>query len=155
MPDRGFQGDPRQRSMKKLNTQVPSLIERIFGHTAPEPRVVLVVDDEEAVRRIARMILERAGYCVLEAPDGLRALELLYTYSGPIDLIVCDIVMPHLSGTGLVERLKKEQPDLKVLFISGQVEDSPIVGVELLRKPFTAQALQAAVMALLLDKSTQ
>jgi FixJ family two-component response regulator len=63
--------------------------------------------------------------------------------------------MPHLSGTGLVERLKKEQPDLKVLFISGQVEDSPIVGVELLRKPFTAQALQAAVMALLLDKSTQ
>jgi two-component system cell cycle sensor histidine kinase/response regulator CckA len=140
--------------MKKLNTQVPSLIERFLGHTAPDPRVVLVVDDEEAVRRIARMILERAGYCVLEAPDGLRALDLLYTYSGPIDLVVCDIVMPNLSGTELVERLKKEQPDLKVLLISGQVEDSPVVGVELLRKPFTAQALQAAVMALLPDMSS-
>jgi PleD family two-component response regulator len=77
-------------SMKKLNTQAPSLIERILGHTAPDPRVVLVVDDEEAVRRIARMILERAGYCVLEAPDGIRALELLYTYSGPIDLVVLE-----------------------------------------------------------------
>jgi len=140
--------------MKKLNAQGPSLIGRIMGHTAPNPRVVLVVDDEEAIRRIARLILERAGHCVLEAPDGLRALELLYTYSGPIDLVVCDVVMPHLSGTDLVERLKKEQPDLKVLLISGEVEDSPVVGVELLRKPFTAQALQSAVMALLPNKSS-
>src|SRR3954462_8862055 len=101
--------------MRKVNRPAPSLIGRILGHTAPDPRVVLVVDDEEAVRRIARMILERAGYCGLEAPDGLRALALLYTYSGPIDLVICDIVMPHLTGTELVERLKKEQPDLKVL----------------------------------------
>src|SRR4051812_33683865 len=138
--------------MKKLNTPVPSLIGRILGHTTPDPRVVLVVDDEEADRRIARMIFERAGYCVLEAPDGLRVLALLFTYSGPIDLVICDVVMPHLSGTELVERLKKEQPDLKVLLISGQVEDSPVVGVELLRKPFTAQALQSAVVALLSGK---
>jgi two-component system cell cycle sensor histidine kinase/response regulator CckA len=138
----------------KLNATVPRLIGRILGHTASKPRVVLVVDDEEAVRRIARLILERAGHCVLEAPDGLQALELLYTYSGPIDLVVCDVVMPHLTGTELVKRLRKEQPNLKVLLISGQIEDSPVVGVELLRKPFTAQALQSAVMALLPNKST-
>src|SRR6266436_4130089 len=111
----GPEGLPGPHSMKKLNAPVPRLIGRMLGHAATNPRVVLVVDDEEAVRRIARLILERAGHCVLEAPDGLRALELLYTYSGPIDLVVCDVVMPHLTGTELVERLRKEQPDLKVL----------------------------------------
>jgi len=117
--------------------------------STPRPRVILVVDDEAAVRRIARLILERAGYTVLEAPDGLKALELLRTYDGPLDLVISDIAMPHLTGTQLMEHLRVEQPQLKVLLISGQVAESPATGVQLLRKPFTAQALQAAVNALL------
>ena len=135
-------------TMKNPNSAASDLVGRILRNDERNPRVVLVVDDEEAIRRIARLILERAGYCVLEAPDGIRALELLDTYDGPIDLVVCDIVMPHLTGTELVERLQKEQPNLKVLLISGKVGDSPVQGVELLRKPFTAQALQSAVKAL-------
>jgi two-component system, cell cycle sensor histidine kinase and response regulator CckA len=110
-----------------------------------QPKTILVVDDEVAVRRIARRILERAGHCVLEASDGIGALELLRTYGGKLDLVVCDVIMPRMTGTELVERLKTEQPQLQVLLISGKVADSPLEDVELLRKPFTADALEAAV----------
>jgi two-component system, cell cycle sensor histidine kinase and response regulator CckA len=116
---------------------------------ASDPRVILVVDDEASVRRIARLILERAGYCVLEATDGRRALELLQTYNGPLDLVISDVVMPHMTGTQLVEHLRVKQPGLKTLLISGHVSESPVEGVEFLRKPFTAQDLQSAVSALL------
>ena len=112
-------------------------------------RVILVVDDEPAVRRIARLVLEKAGHCVLEAEDGLAALDLLRTYGGPLDLILCDVVMPNMSGIEFAERLKAEQPGMKVLLISGMVDESPVEGLELLRKPFNGQVLAAAVEALL------
>jgi CheY-like chemotaxis protein len=111
--------------------------------------VILVVDDEPAVRRIARLVLEKAGHCVLEAEDGQAALDLLRTYGGPLDLILCDVVMPNMSGIEFVEHLKAEQPDMKVLLISGMVDESPVEGLELLRKPFNGQVLAAAVEALL------
>jgi len=111
--------------------------------------VILVVDDEPAVRRIARVVLEKAGHCVLEAADGRAALDLLRTYGGPLDLILCDVVMPNMSGIEFVERLKVEQPHMKVLLISGMVDESPVKGLELLRKPFNGQTLAAAVDALL------
>jgi two-component system cell cycle sensor histidine kinase/response regulator CckA len=110
-----------------------------------KPKTILVVDDEVSVRRIARLILERAGHCVLEATDGFRALDLLRTYAGALDLVLCDVVMPGMTGLELVQRLKTEQPEMKVLLISGKVADSPVENVELLRKPFTAEALKAAV----------
>jgi two-component system, cell cycle sensor histidine kinase and response regulator CckA len=112
-------------------------------------RVILVVDDEPAVRRIARLVLEKAGHCVLEAEDGQAALDLLRTYGGPLDLILCDVVMPNMSGIEFAERLKAEQPGMKVLLISGMVDESPVEGLELLRKPFNGQVLAAAVEALL------
>jgi len=113
-------------------------------------KTILVVDDEASVRSIARKILEKAGHCVLEAPDALRALNLLDTYHGRLDLVICDVVMPQMTGTEFVERLKVEQPGMKVILISGKVPESPVRDVELLRKPFSAAALRDAVSRIVL-----
>ncbi len=112
---------------------------------------ILLVEDDDAVRRIARVVLERRGYTVLEAADGENAVRLASAHGGPIDLVVTDIVMPGLGGPALLERLRDLRPDIPVLFTSGYTSDAVIRhGVEtaetpFLQKPFTAEALARKV----------
>jgi CheY-like chemotaxis protein len=108
---------------------------------------VLVVEDEEPVRSLARRLLANNGYTVLTAESGAAALTLLADRREPIDLLLTDVVMPGMSGRQLAERLRASRPDLKVLFISGYTDDDIIQhGVlepdtPFLAKPFTPDAL--------------
>ncbi len=116
---------------------------------------VLLVEDEAAVRSLARHVLRSCGYTVLEADDGQRAVQLVEDHRGPIDLVVCDVVMPYLGGRQLVERLSALRPVLKVLFVSGYTDDAVVRhGVlvsdyAFLQKPFTPTALAQKVREVL------
>jgi CheY-like chemotaxis protein len=80
---------------------------------------VLVVDDEDEVRRLLVDVLKIGAYQVLEARDGEHALEVAAAHPVPLDLVVTDMEMPRLTGTDLADRLRARQPDVKVLFMSG------------------------------------
>jgi len=117
--------------------------------------VVLLAEDEDAIRALARRILEREGYTVLEARDGRDALRVAAGYPSPIDLLVSDMVMPNLGGSALYAQLCNARPALRALFISGYTDDDIARrglsegGSAFLQKPFTAQALAAATAAAL------
>jgi two-component system, cell cycle sensor histidine kinase and response regulator CckA len=116
--------------------------------------VVLVVDDEEPVRRLLRRILETAAYQVMEACDGSSAIALLEDDT-PLDLLVADMEMPNLLGDEMARRIRAKRPDLKVLFVTGHAdrlfEEQPLLweGEAFLDKPFTANSLLEAVSLLL------
>ena len=116
---------------------------------------VLVVEDEDAVRRIVKIALESTGYRVLEARSGPEALEAARTIGDGIHLVVTDVVMPEMSGRELVERLKQELPALKVLYMSGYTDDAVMrhgiveSGVAFLQKPFSPLALARKVREVL------
>src|SRR3954469_10299052 len=80
---------------------------------------VLVVDDEVAVRRFAARVLQREGYQVFEAEDGVQALEMLQNGAAGVDVVVSDVVMPRLNGVELMRELSSSRPDLPVLLMSG------------------------------------
>jgi signal transduction histidine kinase/CheY-like chemotaxis protein len=112
---------------------------------------VLLAEDDGAVRRTVSQMLRRAGYHVLVAADGEQAERIAGRSQQPIDLLLTDVVMPRLSGPRLAERVRRLQPGLPVLFISGytdgEMERSGLAGgpLHLLRKPFTTAELLAAV----------
>jgi two-component system, cell cycle sensor histidine kinase and response regulator CckA len=108
---------------------------------------VLLAEDDETLRALAREILTLQGYSVLEARGAEEALQIAEEWNGPIQLLLTDVVMPRMNGRHLAELLLVRRPDLKVLFMSGYV-DSAIVrhgvlepGTHFLRKPFTPDGL--------------
>jgi CheY-like chemotaxis protein len=116
---------------------------------------ILLAEDDDAVRAIARATLERAGYRVLAASDGLRALALLDEHPEEIDLLLTDVIMPNMNGRELAERLSALRPGVPVLFVSGYTDNVladqgiPQSETALLDKPFTPASLTAAVAAIL------
>src|ERR1700759_4183706 len=84
---------------------------------------ILVVEDDLAVRQIARRILEQLGYTVLIVENPNDSIQLVLEYKGPIHLLMTDVVMPGLNGRELAERLLKIRPDMKVLYTSGYTDD--------------------------------
>jgi two-component system cell cycle sensor histidine kinase/response regulator CckA len=107
--------------------------------SAPAPggnEVVLLVEDEAAVRTSMTEWLSRLGYTVLVAADGQNALELVRRYDGPIHVIIADVVLPKLSGPALVQELRRIRPSLKVMYISGYARQLIPVGEVLISKPF-------------------
>jgi two-component system cell cycle sensor histidine kinase/response regulator CckA len=111
---------------------------------------ILVVDDETAVRRFACRVLERAGYDVVEATDGVEALELIQSRSTSLEAVVSDIVMPRMNGVELVQALSVAQPDLPVILMSGYanaaLSDLGIAApCSILPKPFSGDRLLAEV----------
>jgi PAS domain S-box-containing protein len=116
---------------------------------------ILLVEDEEALRRFVKRGLVRDGYTVLEARDGIEALEVVAAHAGPIDLVVTDIVMPRLGGRELVGRLHETKPDLRVLYTTGYTDDAVLrhgvrqAEVALMAKPFTYAMLRARIRGLL------
>jgi two-component system, cell cycle sensor histidine kinase and response regulator CckA len=111
---------------------------------------VLVVDDEAAVRRFAARVLQRDGFGVLEASDGVEALEIVREDRTPIHAVVSDIVMPRMNGVELMEALSASHPDLPVILMSGYataaLADMGIASpCSILPKPFPAERLLAEV----------
>ena len=112
---------------------------------------VLLVEDEDAVRAIARETLARRGYDVLVAADGAGAVALARRHPTPIHLLLTDVIMPGMHGRELAETLLRDRPELRVLFMSGYTEDEVLhrgISTEALAfiaKPFTPDALAARV----------
>ena len=141
------------------------LLPRVEAPTppAPEPELapargqetILLVEDQEHVRMLAKHILEEQQYRILEASGGEAALALERGFDGMIDLLLTDVVMPGMSGPELASRLSEIRPGMKVLYMSGYTDD--VLGkrgmleadVELIGKPFTALALAQRVRKLL------
>jgi two-component system cell cycle sensor histidine kinase/response regulator CckA len=113
--------------------------------------VVLLVEDEPAVREFARRALEQAGYTVLSTGGGEEAIRESERWPGWIDVILTDVVMPGMHGPAVVERVRTQRPGISVLFTSGYAEDAVAQGGELgtygafLPKPFTADSLIRAI----------
>ena len=123
---------------------------------------ILLVEDEEMVRNLARTVLKMHGFAVLEAANGDEALLICQQYDGPIHLLLTDVVMPRMSGKELAERLARIRPDMPVLYMSGY-PDQAIMNhgvvegdIALIGKPFTPDALVlkgAEVLQLLVSSS--
>ncbi len=106
---------------------------------------VLVVEDQDAVRRFVRRALEDQGHTVLEATCAEHALTVAVAHEGPLDLLLSDVVMPGLSGPALAELLRADRPDLRLLFMSGHTNDKLDPATEFIQKPFTSDALARRV----------
>jgi two-component system, cell cycle sensor histidine kinase and response regulator CckA len=120
---------------------------------------VLVVEDEDAVRRLTERILRTAGYRVLAASNGGEALLLCEKHGDAIDLLLTDVVMPQMGGRDLSERLAKLSPGLRVLFTSGYTDEAIVHhgaldhGTNFIGKPFSAAALTRKVREVLDEPS--
>lgn len=117
--------------------------------------VVLLVEDEEAVRRGGKRMLETRGYTVHEAGSGTEALEIMEELDGKVDIVVSDVVMPEMDGPSLLRELRKTYPDLKFIFVSGYAEDAFARNLPadakfgFLPKPFSLKQLAVAVREML------
>jgi CheY-like chemotaxis protein len=112
---------------------------------------ILLVEDEKGVRELVAVMLQRQGYKVLKAAAPLEALNISQEYTGPIHMLLTDVVMPQMSGRQLAEQLLPLRPGIKVLYLSGYTENTVVhrgvlePDVEFLGKPFSQQALAQKV----------
>ncbi|MDX1631978.1 MAG: response regulator, partial [Thermoanaerobaculia bacterium] len=116
------------------------------GTGPPRPRRprVLVAEDDEALRRLASVSIERLGCEVVTAVDGGAALEV-FEASGPFDLVVTDVLMPEMSGHDLLAAIRKRSSDVKIILVSGHPSQLSDPGARILEKPFTPSRLSQAV----------
>jgi signal transduction histidine kinase len=115
---------------------------------------VLLVEDEESVRELVQEMLRARGYTVIEARHGAEALVVADQQPGPIHALLTDVVMPQMGGRELARRLRKSRPDVRVLYMSGYLGDATPpegieIGIPILAKPFTADALAARLREVL------
>ncbi|MFZ1203988.1 MAG: CHASE4 domain-containing protein [Candidatus Acidiferrales bacterium] len=125
------------------------------GGSLAGTETILFVEDEQSVRELVRDYLRGEGYSVLDAGDGIEALQVAAAHNGPIHILVTDVVMPRLSGRDLAARLSAERRNLKILFISGYTDDTVVRhgvldgGVAFLQKPFNLKALAEKIREVL------
>jgi len=133
----------------------PSVVEPSHAPPPPSERkwTILLAEDEAPVRRFARMVLENQGYVVLEASHGIEAMTIAQSLDQPIDLLLTDVVMPHMRGTDLAERIRSIRPSIKVLLISGYLQDQAhrddVGTLPVIQKPFRPDQLTNSVARLL------
>ncbi|HOK47042.1 MAG TPA: response regulator, partial [Bryobacteraceae bacterium] len=133
----------------------PVAVEKAAAPLPQGNETVLVVEDEEGVRKLVRSVLELNGYRVLEADCGETAMEISAAHDEKIDLLVTDVVMPKMSGRELADALSLLRPDIKVLFLSGYADRAIIehgilnAGAAFMQKPFTPQDLARKVREVL------
>jgi two-component system, cell cycle sensor histidine kinase and response regulator CckA len=127
--------------------------------SAPAPvkgaETILLAEDEDGVRHVVAQMLREQGYTVLPANGGAEALRIAQSHSGPLELLVSDVMMPRMSGPELAERLRGIRPEMRVLFVSGYTDGEIVRGGELepgtdfLQKPFTREQLATKVREVL------
>jgi CheY-like chemotaxis protein len=116
---------------------------------------ILLVEDEDVVRGLARKILEQSGYRVLDARNGTEAIRISREHAEAIQLLLTDVVMPEISGKEIAERLTVLRPTIRVLYMSGYTDEAIVhhgvidANVEFIQKPFTPMALVRKVRAVL------
>lgn len=137
-------------------TQIPKTPENSSNATDIHKgsETVLLVEDEEIVRRLSREVLELCGYKVIEAENGIAALAVCEIYEKEIDLLMTDVVMPQMGGRELAQILMQTYPQMRVLFTSGYTDDAIVrhgiidVGMNFIQKPFTFESLSQKVREL-------
>ncbi|MGH9651031.1 MAG: ATP-binding protein, partial [Terriglobales bacterium] len=135
-----------------LEPLTPRRSERL-GYAGSE--TVLLVEDEDAVREFTKQVLLRHGYTVLEARNGVEALSVSQHASHPIDLLLTDVIMQQMGGQELAGRLLELHPNLRVLFMSGYIQDAEqnlgqlFSNASFLQKPFSSEALVQEVREVL------
>ena len=155
-----YSEERRGTSFKIYLPRVDDQVERVGAvRSASEaPRgtgTILLAEDEQDVREVAREFLESGGYTVIEARDGAEALHKVEKHEGAIDLLVTDMVMPGMTGQELTARLVQNRPDIRVLYMSGYSERAAAdaargdSSMRLLAKPFSRWALLRAVYEIL------
>jgi CheY-like chemotaxis protein len=122
---------------------------------------ILVIDDDDLIRGLLRSVLEKAGYQVLEAPDGNVGIEIFREQSA--DLIITDILMPEKEGLETIMEIRRESPDVKIIAISGGAKVGPFTYLKLAErfgaervfsKPLEMRQLLQAIRELLDEKTT-
>ena len=148
-PDRGTTFKVYLPSSREIEDRVFTPHRTSSQRTGNE--TVLVVEDEATVRHLTCEMLENLGYTVMKASDPVQAMDLCREYSGPIDLLLTDVVMPQMDGRSLYRQLSPERPEMKVLYVSGYTEDAIVHhgvldhDVNFLQKPFTVIGLTSKV----------
>jgi PAS domain S-box-containing protein len=133
------------RPAKEPERREPSI--RPPRELEPIEATILVVEDEEGVRRGVQRILKHAGYQVLVAADPAQAIAIVEDYEGVLDMLLTDVVMPMMTGAELAERVRGMRKGIKVLYMSGHAREAldsqkmSDQGVEFLQKPFTRQSM--------------
>jgi CheY-like chemotaxis protein len=139
-------------------TKLTDVVIATQEHRAVTPRgseTILLAEDDEALRALGARVLGSLGYRVLVARTGKEALQIVADYTGSIDLIATDVVMPEMNGSQLVEKVLEARPDIRVLFMSGYTDDEVMRrGVidgqtAFLQKPFTPDLLAFKVREVL------
>ena len=137
-----------------MNVYLPRIQEQEIG-VPYETKTVLIVEDEDGIRNLARYVLTDCGYAVLEAQDGVQAVRIAEAQEGRIDLLIADLNLPKLGGREVAAKAKAAHPGLRVLFVSGYSQDSVEQGGPLpfeasfLSKPFSTAALAEKVRQIL------
>jgi signal transduction histidine kinase len=139
----------RGTTFKVYLPRVDDAADEVPDTTPPESargsETLLLVEDEASLRVILRELLESYGYVVVDAANGVEALRLAEAYRGAIHLLVSDVVMPHMTGRELAERLGGRRPETKVLLMSGYAGSGPdplaLGAAAFIEKPFTAEGL--------------
>jgi PAS domain S-box-containing protein len=136
---------------------------RAAGERSAEPpmgavrgtETVLLVEDDDAVRSFARLLLCEFGYNVLAASHAAEAIRIIGSHSGPVHLLLTDVIMPGMSGSEMAEQVQRLRPGIKVLFMSGYVRNETVdrtilaSGLRFIQKPFTSDTLGHAIRAAL------
>lgn len=131
------------------------LVTRDSGKSAAGTETVLLVEDELSVRSLAARVLREQGYTVLEAKDGVEALQVAQEHAGEIHLLLTDVIMPHMGVKEFTGQLKALRSDIKILFTSGYTDDAIVhhgvlePGVEFIEKPFRPATLVKKVRQVL------
>jgi two-component system, cell cycle sensor histidine kinase and response regulator CckA len=137
---------PLETSVAVERPKVSTVSKRYIG-----TETVLLVEDEEQLRAVARRSLEAAGYNILEAVNGDEAMRVAAQHAGDIHLLLTDVVMPKMSGRAVAQELSKQRPEIAVLYMSGYTDNAIVhhgvldAGTHFIAKPFTAKDLRQKV----------
>jgi len=146
---------PRLKAVNAVESSAP------LPAPARGQETILVVEDEEGVRKLVIEVLKRAGYNVISASDGADALRVAGEYKETIDLLVTDVVLPKMGGSAVARELKRLRPTLRVLFMSGYTDNAVVhhgvldEGIEYLQKPFMPSDFARRVRNLLDKPATE
>jgi two-component system cell cycle sensor histidine kinase/response regulator CckA len=147
---------PRHHAELEVAPDVPAAAKETPAEAKPRADLtgqgtILLVEDEEGLRSLNARGLRSRGYSVIEASNGIEALEALEEKNGAVDLVVSDVVMPEMDGPTLLKAMREKNPDLKIIFVSGYAEDAFEKSLPenqqfaFLPKPFALSALVAKV----------